>query len=356
MRIGGDFEIDDSMLSQPCVDAFSLMPNLNKLWVDTGRSALLLALQEIVRQGGVKKALLPAYICPSVIAPFEKLGFCIRFYSAERLTDTLPAESGETILFAHYFGKKNIAAIEWVQHQRARCQLFIIEDCVQASLNANVGETGDFIITSYRKFLPQPDGAILGARSEIRWDGLEDPDESFISAKLVGKLMRHSSIEDLLYLKTLAKAEDALEMSLPRKISWLSTYMLQRTDVQKIASTRRSNWLSLYKCLEEEGLLNYLTPLFDNLAVGEVPLGFPVQVSDGRRDEFRQFLSDQNIYCPIHWVLDHLEGLDQEYHEESILSSKTLTLPIDQRLSKQHIEYMVKTIASYFKVHIESAI
>ena len=138
-------------------------------------------------------------------------------------------------------------------------------------------------------------------------------------------------------------------MSLPRKISWLSTYMLHRTDVQEIASVRRSNWLYLYKCLDEQGLLNYLTPLFTSLIVGEVPLGFPVKVSDGQRDEFRQYLVAQNIYCPIHWALDHLEGFDQEYLEELILSRNILTLPIDQRLSKLHIEYMVKTISNYFR-------
>lgn len=356
MRIGGDFEIDISTLTQPCVDGFSPMPNLCKLWVDTGRSALLLSLEEIVRQGGIKKALLPAYICPSVISPFVKMGFRLRFYSSDGVADTLPLENGETILFVHYFGKKNISAIEWVRHQQARHQLFVIEDCVQASLNTNVGETGDFVITSYRKFLPQPDGAILGTRSEIRCDVLDDSDEAFISAKLVGKLMRHSSSEDQLYLKTLADAEERLEMLKPRKISWLSTYMLQRTDVQKISHARRTNWLSLYKCLDEEGLFNYLTPLFDNIAVGEVPLGFPVQVSDGQRDGFRQFLAEQHIYCPIHWALDHLENCDREYQKEVVLSRNTLTLPIDQRLSKQHIEYIAKTITNYFGQRIQNAV
>jgi hypothetical protein len=353
MRIGGDFEIDVSTLSQPCVDGFSPMPNLCKLWVDTGRSALLLSLQEIVRQGGVKKALLPAYICPSVIAPFVKSGFQLRFYNAARLADTPPPENGETILFAHYFGKKNFSAIEWIRSQQTKFQLFVIEDCVQASLNTNVGDVGDFVITSYRKFLPQPDGAILGSRREIRCDALDKPDEAFVSAKLVGKLLKHSNCEDGIFLKALGDAEDRLEMLLPRNISWLSAYMLQRTDVQKIARARRTNWLSLYTCLDKEGMLKSLNPLFDNLADGEVPLGFPVQISDGQRDRFRQFLAEKQIYCPVHWRLDHLDHLDKKYQEEVMLSNNILTLPIDQRLSQQHIEYMVKTIVSYFKRQTE---
>jgi hypothetical protein len=349
MRIGGDFEIDVSVLSQPCVDGFPLMPNLCKLWVDTGRTALLLSLQEIDRQGGVKKALLPAYICPSVIAPFLKSGFQLRFYNYAKLADAPHPENGETVLFAHYFGKKNTSAIEWVKYLQAEHQIFVIEDCVQASLNANLGETGDFVITSYRKFLPQPDGAILGTCNEIPCDVLENSDEAFISAKLVGKLMRHFPLEYQLYLKILDDAEAKLEMLQPRKMSWLSTYMMERTDIQKIANARRANWLSLYKWLDKKGLLNCLIPLFANLAEGEVPLGFPVQVSDGQRDDLRQFLADQNIYCPIHWTLDHLGEKDQKFSEEITLSQNILTMPIDQRLSKLHIEYMVNAIARFFK-------
>lgn len=348
MRIGGDFEIDVSALSQACVDGFSPMPSHYKVWVDTGRSALLLALEEIVKQGGKRSALLPAYICPSVITPFVKLGFHLRFYKSDGLAETIQPESGETVLFAHYFGKKNFSAIEWVTHQQARCKIFVIEDCVQASLNANVGETGDFVITSYRKFLGQPDGAILATRKKMQCDNLDEADEAFISAKLIGKLLRHSSSEDGLFMTILSDAENRLEILKPRKMSWLSTYMMRRTDVEKIARARQVNWLSLYKRLDKEGMLDYLTPLFNDLESGEVPLGFPVQVADGKRDEFREFLSAQHIYCPIHWALEHLENSDQKYSEELNRSRNILTLPIDQRLSEQHLEYMVKATIDYF--------
>jgi hypothetical protein len=354
MRIGGDFEIDVSMLSQPGAAEFSPMPNLYKLWVDTGRSALLLALEEIIKQGGVKQALLPAYICPSVIAPFVKLGFNLRFYSAEKFADIPLPKSGETILFAYYFGKKNLSAIEWVKNLQANCQIFVIEDCVQASLNSDVGETGDFVITSYRKFLQQPDGAILGTRREMHADILAEPDETYISAKLVGKLLRSTTCEDGLFLKTLSDAENMLEELKPRKMSWLSGYMLRRTDIQNIKQVRRTNWLNLHNSLNQEGLFEYIAPLFDNLTDEDVPLGFSVQVNNGQRDQFRKFLARQHIYCPIHWTLDHLKELGHEYPDELVLSSNMLTLPIDQRLTEQHIEYMVSTIVGYFRPHIKN--
>ena len=353
MRIGGDFEIDVSMLSQMCVDGFFPMPTPYKLWVDTGRTALLISLQEIIRLGGVKKALLPAYICPSVIAPFIKLGFQLRFYSTDTLAVTPVPGDDETFLFAHYFGKKNHSIIEWVRFQQAKCNFYVIEDCVQASLNANVGETGDFVITSYRKFLPMPDGAILGSRRIVQCDILDEPDESFVSAKLIGKLLRNCGNDDL-FLKTLGDAESKLEILRPRKMSWLSNYMLMRTDVQEISIIRRSNWVQLDMLLEEAGMLMYLTPIFRKLEAGDVPLGFPIIINNGLRDNFKKFLEINKIYCPIHWSLDHLKYLDNICQDAVVISSNILTLPIDQRISVHHIKYMVQTIVSYFEKGVEN--
>lgn len=352
MRIGGEFEIDVQALAQPCADSPPGLPSPYKLWVDSGRSALLLALKEIVRQGGTKEAWLPAYICPSVIAPFMELGFSLHFYSLCDVTGsphTIPLyKNGGTVLFVHYFGKKNSSFIKWVKEHRTKHWFFVIEDCVQASLNSNVGEIGDFVITSYRKFLPQPDGALLGSQKEIHCE-LEEPDETFVSAKLVGKLLRHASRQEALYLQMLGEAERRIEVSQPRKMSWLSSYMMQRTDIRKIVQIRRTNWRRLHKHLVEEDMLDYLTPLFVTLAEGEVPLGLPVRVKEGQRDSLRQFLAAQHIYCPVHWPLEHLKNLDQNYPEDITLSRNIITLPIDQRLGKRHLEHMAQTITTYFK-------
>lgn len=349
MRIGGDFEIEVSSFAHNEISEFLPMPNLYRTWVDTGRSALLLSLGEIVRQGGVKKALIPAYICPSVITPFLKMGFQLRFYKFDGLEKTPPPESGETFLFVHYFGKKNTDAIEWIQMQRTRKQFFIIEDCVQASLNRSIGETGDFVITSYRKFLPQPDGALLGSRKELQIDCLDEPKEAFISEKLVGKLLKNSSIQDEFFLKALSDAEEMLEILKPRKMSWLSTYMFRRTNYQDVAVARRANWQSLYVKFCETEMLKNLQPFIRILAQDEIPLGFPVLVKDGHRDRLRDFLASRKIYCPVHWKLEHLKNHKPEFLDEIILSQNIMTLPVDQRMREVHVKYLAQSVNDYFK-------
>lgn len=349
MRIGGDFEIDVSMLSQEPVYGLPVMPSLHDLWMDTGRSALLVALRDIIKRGGARKALLPAYICPSVVAPFLKLGFKLRFYSADMMADSLQIEEYETILLAHYLGKRNLPVVDWVRNRQAILGFFVIEDCVQASLSTNVGDIGDYVITSFRKFLPQPDGAMLGSRTEIFDADLGEPDEAFISAKLAGKFLRNSNCDGGIFLKLFGDAEARLDILSPRRLSWLSTYMMERTDIQLISSIRRTNWLTLYSCLDKNGLFKYLKPVFETLADGEVPLGFPVRVVDGQRDELRRFLASKEIYCPVHWDLDHLVGFKDMFLDEIELSKSILTFPIDQRMRLSNVEFLVETAADFYR-------
>ena len=348
MRLGGDFEINVATLFQGEINNFSPFPNHFKLWVDTGRSAIFLALQEILKRGGVKKALLPAYICTEVVQTFLKMGFEIRFYSFNFSNEALTIDTGETVLFAHYYGKRNELAIEWIKELRSKCSIFVIEDSVQASLNTNIGETGDFVITSLRKFLPQPDGAILASTQEITFNEIIDPSEEFISGKLVGKLLRQYSNTDQQFLKILSNAEDLLENAKPRKMSTVSNYLWKRTSVESVSEIRKENWAYLNEGIELTGLSKMISPLVTELNNGEVPLGFPVRILDGNRDRLRQFLTTKSIYSSIHWKLDHLSNTGSNFFDELNFSKNALTLPLDQRLSTAHMDYLISSIKNFY--------
>ena len=196
-RIGGEIEISPASLAVPPFAWTPALPKPHTTWVNTGRSALYLALLEIIRRGGTRRAWLPAYVCGSLVAAFNALDFELTFYPVGRRLDdpTFPDEiaKGDTFIYVHYFGHANNAVVDWLKQAHYQGNFFVIEDCVQASLNVDVGAMGDFAITSYRKFLPQPDGALLGSNSPIEEPALLEPDEAFISAKFLGKLLRHQA-------------------------------------------------------------------------------------------------------------------------------------------------------------------
>lgn len=352
-RIGGEFELSADMFLQPELHHKIDYNKKYQLFVDTGRSALFLALMAIMQQGGKREAWLPYFCCEAVELPFKILSFTINYYSLGMNLQSpvnLPAcLNGGTFLFINYFGRENLAIAGWLKDRPGNDTGFIIEDNVSASLSTNCGKYGDFIINSYRKFLPQPDGAVLASDFPLTYQ-LSRADERFITQKSIAKLIRNHSDRTDDFLPLLSASEQQIDENIqPRQISFLSQYLFGRTDINKIALIRRNNWNYLRnELINKQWAAEKMIPLYDSLDDGEVPLGFPVILPDGLRNQCREYLMMQSIYCPIHWLIKKekcLPGgrLDLE------LSCAILTLPIDQRLTIDALNYMVDKIALFLE-------
>lgn len=358
LRVGGDFELSlNTILPRESSDDYVSFIAPYSLKLDTGRSALYLVANAIKQMGGTERVWLPAYGCESISNAFLLAGYDINYYTvaADLLQEVLPIEktmSGDTVLFIHYFGHLNKKMLKEVSAYNKK-GVWTIEDFVQAGLTKTPTLTGDFAITSYRKLLNVPDGAILASRFPIESlnevDGLAQADESFISAKLVAKMLRANNEDAEIFLPIMEQAEQSLLGSIvPRHISWFSDWMISHLDLQDIADKRRKNWGLLSSALENSKLDKLVRPLFLVLEDIEVPLGFPVLVTDGSRDALRHYLAEREIFCPIHWDMDFLPNKDQ-FPSEMQMSSSLLTLPIDQRMTSEHIDYMMNSIMSFFR-------
>lgn len=352
--IGGEFGISlDIFLQTKLNNQPAPYHKKYQVLVDTGRSALYLALAGILQKGGSKEAWVPRFCCESVVLAFHQLGFNIYYYSmGNNLQEAMLPErvDGGTFLFINYFGKKNNSVINWLnEHAQYNDSLFIIEDNVQSSLSTNSGNHGDFVINSYRKFLPQPDGAVLAYDQPIKLN-INQPDEAFISAKLAAKLIRENQGNTEFFLDLLSNAEKRIDHIIqPRSMSCLSKFLFARTDLSEISTIRRSNWNYLLGLLVSEQLAyNCIYPLFDSLEDGEVPLGFPIKVDPAYRDNLRKFLTMQKIYCPIHWPIPK-RYKELEFKDDINLSESILTIPIDQRLNEAALDYLLEKLIIFFK-------
>ncbi len=357
LRIGGEFEFSRAdYAGRAGADPAAKFSGRNCLWTDTGRSALLIAASAIRRRGGKPRTWLPAYSCESITQPFRQAGFEIQYYSGAspfaRKGDALPQPgAGETLLFIHYFGHRNRAMAQAAQDYRA-AGVWVIEDSVQGGLMPGLGNSGDFEVTSYRKLLPVMDGAALLSRSAVDLReidlALEPPDETFVSARMLGKVLRGASTDAQDFLPLFEHSENRLlDRVIPRRMSWLSAWMMERLDWEAASTRRRANWLELSQRLAAAGLTDRLRPAFDSLREDEAPLGLPVAVAGAKRDGLRRFLADREIFCPVHWPLEHLPGGDA-FLQERNLASSVLTLPVDQRMSSAHVGRLVEALNSYF--------
>ncbi len=345
-RIGGEFELGARQFGADTVRSPALpgFGNAHELWLDTGRSALAVIAAQLRKLGGDAVVWLPAYSCESVAAPFARQRLEIRFYAVGAHLQHIDAEParGDALLFIHYFGMRNQAGLAQIEAWRAR-GVRVIEDCVQAALTDGVGRHGDHALTSLRKLLAQPDGALLSSRLPLEAD-LQPPDEDFVSARVIGKLLRGSGAAAELFLPLFDESEANLADDRPRAMSRWSRYLLARSDLAAAAARRIANFEALAKRIAALPRTAGIEPLFDALDDGEVPLGLPVVVADGRRDALRRHLMAQGIFCPVHWDLSHVAG---DFAEERRLSAALLTLPIDQRYDEQDMRAIHDSLSTF---------
>jgi hypothetical protein len=350
MRIGGEFELNPASFHLPADRPLPTLPSAFSYWTDTGRSALLLAAHDILGRGGKPVVWLPAFCCRSVSQPFGQAGFTLQYYNAAELhgEDNVPPnpQPGESVLFVHYFGYRNGRRLAQVPAWE-QAGIYIVEDAAQAALTEGVGAFGHYAVTSVRKFLPQPDGALIGSRHALELT-LADPDEAFVSAKAVAKLVRGADAMPEDFLPLIEFAESRLDDSaiVPKRLSWLSRQLMLRADFALVAARRRLNCQSLSDAVSTE-LRSCVTALIQGPSDGEAPLGLAIRVSGGRRDALRGFLAEHSVFCPIHWLLPHVPRA-QALAADHRLASEVLTLPIDQRMNEHHIRRLIELLQQFF--------
>ena len=349
-RIGGEFELSTATLADAGT-ATAALPTIgaaHEHWLDTGRSALAVIAAHLAATAPAAVVWLPAYCCESVRAPFARRGLPVSFYGVGSRLDRIDAapRPGDTLLFVHYFGKRNLTALERAPALRA-AGVRLIEDCVQAALSTGVGQAGDHALTSWRKLLACPDGALLASRQPLELE-LDEPDEGFVSARSIGKLLRGDGAPAERFLPLFEASEARLSADHPRALSWLSGQLLRQADLAQVALRRRANFACLLGLLRASAVLEQVRPVVEALSQGEVPLGLPVAVMPQRRDALRRHLAGDAIFCPVHWDLSHVNG--DGFDEERALSSSMLTLPIDQRYGERDMHAILLSLSTFFGV------
>ena len=146
-----------------------LLDHPHKQLTTSGRAAILLAL-DCLGVGPGDVVLVPAYHCPTMVAPVLARGAQPLFYPIDEqgaarldwLREHAPAQA-RVLLATHFFGLP-----QPMQGLRDWCDqrgLALIEDCAHALFGRSgsraVGHWGDLAIASLTKFLPTPEGGCL---------------------------------------------------------------------------------------------------------------------------------------------------------------------------------------------------
>jgi len=349
-KFGGDFELSKADFNSNNQKTSYSFKKPFVYYLDTGRSAIKVSLENIVKKSSIKKAWLPYFICETVIKPFVELGFEIEYYGMGENLDSprgLPKNLNNCVFFfVHYFGKSNIPIMKYIE----KCvddSVVIIEDCVQTCLSKKTGTKGDYLIHSLRKFLPVPDGAILESNTEIDLS-FSKPNEEFISNKLISKLLKGFNIDnDEEYLFYYKKGEEIIDGKIiPRQMSSFSKYIFSNLNLNYIHKKRTRNWLVLNEFLNNSSLnAKSLVSVYQNDNNINIPITYPVKIQNEQRTKILQYLREKRVFCGIHWKLPKTNN--KMLLEDYKLSKEIFSIPIDQRLSRDDIKSLINILISY---------
>lgn len=348
-EIGSEFWIDKNETSETSSETPLWLKRLgNIVLTSSGRGAISLALNQIKPK--IKRALLPSYVCDSVIIPFEKAGYELIYYDLDEYftPQNIDIESVEIGVFLHmgYFGfHTNGKLVDLISTLRAKA-VVIIEDVTHTLFSSYTRVIeNDFIVGSIRKWFGVPSGGFLAAESIIEVE-LENHQGMFIDLRTNGLLKKFDYVKSLDislkcdYLQHFRDAEKLLDKDTQfYKIDEISKQKIKYFDSDHLINSRIQNYKFLLEHLQN---IDGIEIIFDDLYSDVCPMFFPIYVKRGR-DKLRFDLINKEIYCPIHWPIperlkDHLNNKTEKIYN-SILS-----IPCDQRYSVDDMLRIINSI------------
>lgn len=315
--------------------------NMETAYLLSGRTALDFIIRDIKAGRRFKKAMLPSYCCDSMIEPFMRNDMEVRFYSVTQDGIYYPENDMDVLLLIDYFGygsskNRDIAITE------RNAGKTVIYDATH-KIN-ELGFPADYVFCSYRKWaycnfasahkrngnflIKQPD-SVNRAYMEMREQAADEKTSYMLGAKA----------DKRRFLEEFAKAETLLETDY---VGYAG--MPERINVNELIKTRKRNAKYLVSRLQDiKGIHLWKTQIGEE----DAPLFVPMLVSNGYRDYLRKYLTDHQIYCPVHWpVSSYHQGLSECEKE---IYGQELSLICDQRYSLKDMEREAKVIRGFFE-------
>lgn len=308
-------------------------------------------------------ALLPAYLCESVVAAFQAHGCLVEFFAVgidlaadlDQIAHLLRAQRVRVVLVIHYFGFR-LAATDELADLCAEHGVALIEDCAHALFSRTgtncVGGKGAASIFSLRKSLAIPEGGVLI---------LPTQDPGFFPERLTPKPREIRGLaRELVYWlefkiglspRTVALSRDTFRKKVydragresidaAEAIGGISAFVLEHVDPAAMVSARRANFAYYMENLSN--VRRPVSPLFRELPEGTCPLGLPLLASD--RDDLRRRLLRHGVAVRTYWDVLPKSIDPSRFPESAKLRDRILVLPSHQSLRKTHLDTVLEIL------------
>lgn len=306
----------------------------------SGRAALYQILKYVKAELGISRILLPDYLCSSILAPVNKLGYDFLFYPIDEVLELETAKfqklykTNTAVLLINYFGLKDLSSqVNFIRSVDEHA--IIIEDDVQAYFDFKKTLDGvDFKFTSLRKTFAIPDGGLVKTKHRLPKTDTPNTFGQYKAAAALLKSMREGNFNDQIYLELFEKGESLIDSEQECGMSQIAEKLYSFVDEERVRVRRLNNAEYLICELKKIDIAPIL-PLTDN----HVPLFVPIRLNN--RDTVRKSMFVHEIFCPVHWPL---EGLDLQRGKD--MEENELSLIIDQRYGHKDIDGIINILQS----------
>lgn len=292
--------------------------------LNSGRNALEYVLMAL---GDVKHLYVPYYTCDVVMEPIGKLGISYSYYhiNPKLEIESLPSlQSGDYLIYTNYFGIKD----EYVKTMASQFRSHLIVDNAQAWFADPI--EGVNTIYSPRKFVGLPDGGVAYCVKHID----ENRFEQDVSCERCSHLLKRIDLGPAEGYAVYKENSRQLVGQPIKRMSYLTTKMLNSIDFEVVKNKRRTNYEFMYNCLRKQNL--FKIPSSDSFAC---PMVFPYLTDDAT---LRKKLIENEIYVATYWpnVIDWTTKNDIEY----LLARQMQPLPIDHRYGEEDMKRIIGII------------
>lgn len=291
------------------------------------------AIRAVLEHASIKRVMVPAYVCDSVIKAVVDAGAEVETYVLNEVLypQDLPHQLAEhgVLLYVNYFGlcSNNI---------RRLLNAFPRDHLIIDNSQALFAPHEDVLATVYspRKFVGVPDGGLLRVASSLRLAPPDEEDRASIE-RMRSLLVRmaYSAREGYADFQKIALS---LKDTAPLRMSRLTQRLMRSLRWDQIAKRRRENFLAVAEKLDT------LNDMHWQLGEREVPMCYPLTLRGRDITKIRASLAARDIFVPVYWQ-DALPRI-KPGSIEAALTNETLFLPIDQRLECAQAEEMAGLI------------
>jgi hypothetical protein len=354
-EIGSEFNITSGFNDITCNNLNNVEKDYHDcMYIRNGREAIGFILDEI--DLNTKFAILPSYICESMLEPFLNRGYSVEYFEVDKNFNPnieevkkLLNKNPDIIFVIDWFGmNKNQEIVSLV---REKCEnTKILADFTHSYFNSFSFIKPDFIIVSLRKWFALPDGAIAINCNHNFKNKLKFVNNSFYEKRKEAMLIKTRYLNcrqknlKIKYRKLFLEAERLLDGGKTIVgISPFSLSLIEKMDFKFMKTRRRENFNALYNLIRNN---TYIHPIVNKeMESFECPFSFPILL-ENERDKLQLYLVQNEVYCPVLWPLP--QYVYSKYKIPAYLSKNMLSIPCDQRYSINDMEYVADTINKFW--------